>query len=162
MKSKYTLLLLLAAGLFLQLKCRKNTEPQGYYFQCKLDGKLYIPDGFCGNCKVATILNDTVLLLSGKRNIEIVAIGITDKLGVNQKTYFLSNILGTGATYKNSTTTDDRFDTDFTRTGQLVIKRLDKAAQEIEGTFYFDAYNPIQNRIIKVTEGKFKLRYTTY
>lgn len=162
MKNKQLLLLLLIAGLFLQLKCRKNTEPAGYYFECKVDGKLYIPDGFCGNCKVATILNDTVLLLSGKRSIEIVAIGITDKSGIKQATYVLSNMLGTGAAYKNSTTTDDRFDTDATRIGKLIIKRLDKVTREIEGTFYFEAYNPVQNRIIDVTDGKFKLKYITY
>ena len=162
MKSKHLLLLLLTAGLFLQLKCKKNTEPEGYYFQCKVDGKLYIPDGFCGNCKVATILNDTVLLLSGKRSIEIVAIGITDKSGIKQATYVLSNMLGTGATYKNSTTTDDRFDTDASRIGKLIIKRLDKATREIEGNFYFEAYNPVQNKVINVTDGKFKLKYTTY
>lgn len=162
MKNKQLLLLLLIAGLFLQLKCRKNTEPEGYYFQCKVNGELYLPDGFCGNCKRATILNDTTLMLSGKRSIEIVLIGIKDSDGIQVKEYLLQDGPKAGATYKNSFTTTDRYDTDAARTGVLRIKRLDKVKKEIEGTFYFEAYNPVQNKIISVTEGKFKLQYITY
>lgn len=162
MKSKYTLLLILAAGLFLQLKCRKNTEPQGYYFQCKLDGKLYIPDGFCSNCKVALLLNDTTLVLSGNRSIEIVLLGINDGQNVKEGEYVLNNVIGRRGSYKNSFTTDDRFFTDSLRTGQLIIKRLDKGKKEIEGIFSFKAFNPVQNKTVNVTEGKFKLKYTTY
>lgn len=162
MKNKQLFLLVLVAGLFLQLKCRKNTEPEGYYFQCKLDGKIYIPDGFCSSCERATILNDTTLMLSGKRSIQIVLIGIKDGDGIQTKEYILRNDPKAGGTYKNSTTTDDRYDTDSVRIGKLIIRRLDKITKEIEGTFYFEAYNPVQNKTISVTDGKFKLKYITY
>ena len=162
MKNNHLILLLLLTPLFINLKCRKDNTPKGYFFQCKLDGTLYIPDGSCGNCKDAVILNDTTLLLSGKRSIEIIAIGINDGSGIKQTTYLLNNIIGRGGTYKNSFTTDDRFDTDVLRTGQLIITRLDKIKKEIEGTFSFQAYNPVQNKIVTITEGKFRLNYKDY
>ncbi len=162
MKNKHLLLLLLFAPLLTHLKCRKDDTPQGYYFQCKLDGKLYIPDGFCSNCLQATILYDTILMLGGNRNIEIVTIGINDSNKIRVTNYLLNNYIGSRGSYKNSFTTDDRFFTDSLRTGQLTIKRLDKVKKEIEGTFYFQAYNPVQNKTITVTEGKFKLQYITY
>jgi len=162
MKNKQIILLLLLTPLFINLKCRKDPTPTGYYFQCKLDGILYVPDGFCGNCKDAVILNDTTLILSGKRSIEIIGIGINDGSGIKATNYTLNHVIGRGGLYKNSFTTDDRFDTDATRTGVLIIKSLNKTTKEIEGSFYFEAYNPVQNKTISVTEGKFKLKYITY
>ena len=162
MKNKQLILLLLFAPLFINLKCTKDETPKGYFFQCKLDGKLYIPDGFCSNCKDAVILNDTTLLLSGKRSIEIVLIAITDGQKIKESVYTLNNIIGRRGSYKNSFTTDDRFFTDSLRVGQLLITRLDKTKKEIEGTFYFQAYNPIQDKIVNITEGKFRLNYKDY
>lgn len=162
MKNKQLILLLLLVPLFINLKCRKDDTPQGYYFQCKLDGSLYITDGFCSGCKNATLLGDTLLSLSGKRSIEIILIGIFEKQGIKEGVYILNNVIGRGGTYKNSFTTDDRFDTDALRTGQLSIIKLDKTKKEIEGTFYFNAYNPVQDKIVTITEGKFRLNYKDY
>lgn len=162
MKNKQFILLLLFVPLFINLKCRKDDTPQGYHFQCKLDGILYIPDGFCANCLQATILYDTVLMLGANRNIETLGIGINDKEGIRPIQYQLNHIIGRRGDYKNSFTTDDRFFTDSLRTGQLIITRLDKTKKEIEGTFYFKAYNIVQNKTVNITEGKFRLSYKNY
>lgn len=74
----------------------------------------------------------------------------------------MNDIIGRGGTYKNSYTTDDRFDTDVLRTGELSIIRIDKIKKEIEGTFFFQAFNPVQNKTVNITEGKFRLQYKDY
>jgi len=56
----------------------------------------------------------------------------------------------------------DIFRTDSLRTGQLTITTLDKANKIIAGTFYFEAFNVIQNKTVRVTEGKFRLQYKIY
>lgn len=160
MKNKYLLLFLLLSPLFINLKCKKDDTPEGYFFMCKLDGNSYRAEGgACVNCISAALLGDTLLAISGIRSSEIIVIGIFEKQGIKVGAYRLNNNIGRGGTYKNSFTTDDRFDTDSLRTGQLTITRLDKEKKEIEGTFYFKAYNPVQNKIVNITEGKFRINY---
>ncbi|MGN6438864.1 MAG: DUF6252 family protein [Agriterribacter sp.] len=48
------------------------------------------------------------------------------------------------------------------RTGQLIITSLDKLDRIVSGTFYFKAYNPVQDKVVNITEGKFRLPYTDY
>ncbi len=94
---------------------------------------------------------------------ETILIGIINASGIPiiNKGYILNDNPRYGATYKNSTTTTDRFDTDAIRTGQLIITSIDKTNRIVIGTFYFQAYNPIQNKTVDVTDGIFRLRYTT-
>jgi hypothetical protein len=165
MKNKYLLLLILLTPLFINLKCRKDNTPEGYFFMCKLDGNSYRAEGgACVNCISAALLGDTLLAISGSRSIEIIVIGIIDGQKIKESTYILNNnirnnnIKGKG-TYDNNYPVDDKFDTDSLRTGQLTITRLDKVKKEIEGSFYFKAYNPVQNKIVNITEGKFRINY---
>ncbi|MEN9568787.1 MAG: hypothetical protein RL172_18, partial [Bacteroidota bacterium] len=52
--------------------------------------------------------------------------------------------------------------TDSLRTGQITISKLDKSNKIIEGSFYFQAYNPVQNKTVNVTNGEFRLKYSDY
>lgn len=137
-------------------------DPNSFYFRCKINGQTYIPNS-CANCITCSILGDTTFLLGGNAGFEAVFIGVINTTGVQiiSTAYVLNDNPRYGATYKNSTTTNDRFDTDATRTGQLVITSLDKSNRIVTGTFYFQAYNPVQNKTVDVTEGIFRLRYTT-
>jgi hypothetical protein len=163
MKNTY---LILPALLFTLIFATCNKTPpiptDDFYFRCKINGQTYIPNN-CANCMVAKLLGDTTLLINGNAGFESIAIGIINFTGqpIIISSYILNDNPRHGADYKNSTTTNDKFDTDATRTGQLVITSLDKTNRIIIGTFYFQAYNPIQNKTVDVTDGIFRLRYTT-
>jgi Family of unknown function (DUF6252) len=159
MKNKKFILLLLLTPLFMNLKCKKEETPEGYFFMCKLDGSEYrASGGLCVNCLYATLLNnDSLLVVSGSRSIDDISIGILDVEGIKQASYVLNNIIGRRGTYDNGIAVDDRFFTDSLRTGELKITRLDKSKREVEGTFYFKSYNPIQDKIVTITDGKFRL-----
>jgi len=45
------------------------------YFQCKINGKTYIPNG-CANCTKAMLLGDTTLLINGNAGFESVALAL--------------------------------------------------------------------------------------
>lgn len=152
--------LFLIASCFIFSKCNKEDALGEYYFRCKIDGELYIPNS-CANCMQAQILNDTVFIVNGNAGFKSLAIGIYDKDKIGTKTYLLYRI-GSGGSYKFSTSSDDIFRTDSLRTGQLIIESLDRPNRTVSGTFYFKAYNPIQDKVVNITEGKFRLKYVGY
>lgn len=156
--------LFILTALFFSLifaTCEKNPipDPNGLYFRCKINGKLYIPNS-CANCITSTILKDTIFILGGNSGYETLGIGINDNTQIKVTTYILSDFIGRQGDYKNSTLTNDRYFTDANHTGQLQITTLDKTNKIIEGTFYFKAYNPYRNDSISVTDGVFRLKYT--
>jgi hypothetical protein len=160
MKTKHILLLMLIVPLIMNLKCKKEETPEGYFFICKLDGKEYRAEGgSCVNCITGFLSNDTILSISGKSNSEHIGLVINDKPTIKESSYILDGITTGGGVYKNSIASNDRYDTDSLRTGKLIIIRLDKVKREVEGIFYFKAYNPVQNKIVDITDGKFRINY---
>jgi hypothetical protein len=157
---KTTILVFLVASCFIFARCKKEHLHE-YYFKCKVDGQSYEPDN-CANCIAKDIIGDTVLILGGNRGFETLGIGINDNTGIKEKIYLLNEIIGRRGDYKFSTTPNDRYYTDSLRTGQLIISKLDKANKVIEGSFHFDAYNIVQDKIAKITDGKFRLQYKAY
>jgi Family of unknown function (DUF6252) len=153
-----TVLLLLTVG-----SCHKKQEvnPNSFYMQCEINGNLYIPNG-CANCSTPEILHDTTLLLPANNGFESLGIGINDHQGIHATTYVLNDVIGRQGTYKYSTVVNDRYYTDATHRGKLTITLLDKTNQIIQGTFFFTAYNLMQNDSVKVTDGKFRLQYVPY
>lgn len=150
-------LLLIIATTFLNASCNKERLPE-YYFKCKLNGQEYVPDN-CANCRDCKLLGDTTLMLRGNRGFETLGIGINDKGGIKTGNYLLHEVIGRRGDYKFSTIPNDRYFTDATHTGQLIITELDKINKIISGTFYFKAYNSFRNDSVTVTEGKFRLQY---
>jgi hypothetical protein len=71
-------------------------------------------------------------------------IGINDGNGIRVGNYVLNEIIGRRGDYKFSTTPNDRYFTDETRTGLLIINKLDKLNSTIESSFMFKAYNKVQ------------------
>ncbi len=162
MKHLKILTLFVIAIITLAASCKKTTDPSpnDFYFRCKINGQTYIPNS-CANCITCTIYKDSIFLLGGNAGFEAIAIGIINKPEIIQKPYVLNSNIVNGGTYKNSTTTNDRFDTDSLRTGILNIETIDKINKIISGTFSFVAYNPVQNKTVNITEGIFRLKYTT-
>lgn len=139
--------------------CRRNPlpDPNSFYFIAKLNGQDYVPSN-CANCLKAQVLGDTVFLMNANAGFETILVGVTKKPSFIIGNYTL-NSPSSGGAYKNSTTPTDRYDTDATRTGQLVITEVDKVNKIVAGTFYFQAYNPVQNATVNITEGSFRLQY---
>ncbi len=164
MKHSKILTLFIIALVTLAASCKKTTDPgpDDFYFQCKIDGSSYIPNS-CANCITCSILGDTTFLLGGNAEYEALLIGVIklDHSQIAILNYVLNANLQQKATYKNSTVTTDRFDTDATHTGLLEIISLDKTNRIIKGNFYFKAYNSYRNDSVNVTDGKFRLKYTT-
>jgi hypothetical protein len=144
--------------------CKKNPTPDNDYpfFKCKINGEVYIPNS-CANCITCAILGDTTFLLGGNAGFQAVDIGIIklDKVPISRTSYILDNNLQQNGTYDISPLVNDIYKTDVTHTGKLTINTLDKTKKIIEGSFYFKAYNAYRNDSVSITDGKFRLNYTT-
>lgn len=153
----------LIALITVAASCKKNEYPEpgpnDFYFRCKIDGRLYIPNS-CANCMVGKILRDTVYLMNGNSGFESVLIGINDGEIFGKKNYLLNDKIGRQGGYDNSSIVEDIYKTDSSHVGQLEITSLDKTKRIIQGTFYFKAYNNYRNDSVSVTDGKFRLKYT--
>ena len=158
-----SLLFILLTIVLLSSNCKKDHLPT-FYFQCKVDGVLYEPDN-CANCKTKEMYGDSLLSLGANRGNEALGIAIL-KHNISIGTYSLGKAIienkGT-ALYDNTIgNPSDIFRTDSIRTGVVFITELDRTNKIIAGTFSFDAYNIPQNKIVRVTEGKFRLSYESY
>ncbi|MBC7652444.1 MAG: hypothetical protein H7101_11910 [Deinococcales bacterium] len=149
----------LMAIAFLFTRCNKEHLPE-FYYQCNVDGQVYKPNN-CANCLTCTIYRDTIFLLGANRGFEALGMGLHDINGVRAKSYVLNGQITGSADYKFSTTVNDIFRTDSSRTGVLKIEEIDSQNKIITGTFSFTAFNIVQNKIVTVTEGKFRLHYNT-
>ena len=153
--------LLLLTIFLLNASCEKDiTRTSKYYISCKVDGEKYLPNN-CANCMRAQILGDSIFGMNANRGFETVMVGLIQKTTIKTGKYIL-NSPQTGAAYKFSTTTNDRFDTDGTNTGELNIITLDNVNKIVSGTFFFKGYNPVQQKTVNVSEGVFRLNYSDY
>ena len=152
-------IILLIGVIFISNSCKKNNQSGNHYFKCKVDGQEYIPDA-CTNCIQVVLLRDTIFILGGNHGYETVGIGINNASNIKVGSYALNEIIGRRGDYKNNPSTD-RFYTDATHTGSLQITLLDKQQKIISGTFSFQAFNTNQNKTVNITNGEFRLNYTT-
>ena len=145
------------------ISCKKDPLPT-FYFQCKVNGVLYEPDN-CANCNAKELIGDTVLLLGANRGNEALSIAIL-KHNIAIGNYKLSNALteNSGSAFYDNTigNPSDIFRTDSLRSGSINITELDKTNKIIVGSFAFDAFNISQNKIVKIAQGKFRLKYRIY
>jgi hypothetical protein len=152
------LFLLFTIAIILFGSCKKDNNPAQFFIKCKIDGQDYRPNG-CANCMRGQLLDDTVFMMNANADFQTVSIGVIQKPSITTKAYILDRV-GSGGSYKNSTTTDDVFRTNSSNNGQLIITTIDKENKIISGTFYFKAYNAFQNKNITISNGEFRLRYT--
>ena len=155
---KTTIPSLAIAVLFLFSTCRKEEPLPDYYIRCKIDGEDYWPNK-CANCMRGQLLGDTVFMMNANAGFQSVLLGVINKPSFVLQKYTL-NRTESGGSYDNSPLVDDIFRTDSVYTGKLIITTLDKTNKIIAGTFYFQAYNPVQNKTVNITNGQFRLKYT--
>ena len=74
--------------------CKKQPDTSNsFYFQCKINGQIYIPG--LGNNLTCELLGDTTFLLGGNIGFRSVDIGIIklDKISISVTTYILNDNL---------------------------------------------------------------------
>ena len=144
--------------------CNKEHLPE-FYFKCKVNGQEYVPDN-CANCTTADLIGDTTFIIGGNKGMEAIAIGVKDLNKISVKMFLLNHLnlqnKGGGAIYKNTNSTMDQFKTDSIKTGQFHITTIDKTNKIVTGTFFFEAFNAVQNKSVNISEGKFRLRYKAF
>lgn len=158
------LLYLFLSTILIAISCEKqNNNPAQYYIRCNIDGQDYLPNN-CANCMKGQLLGDTTFLLNANAGYESVAIGIIklDKTPIAVTTYVLNDNLQQSGVYDNSPQVTDIFKTDATNIGELKITTLDKVNKIVAGTFYFQAFNSVQNKTVIVSNGEFRLKYSDY
>lgn len=158
------LLYLFLSTILIAISCEKqNNNPAQYYIRCNIDGQDYLPNN-CANCMKGQLLGDTTFLLNANAGYESVAIGIIklDKTPIAVTTYVLNDNLQQSGVYDNSPQVTDIFKTDATSIGELKITTLDKVNKIVAGTFYFQAFNSVQNKTVIVSNGEFRLKYSDY
>ncbi len=157
------LLSILTAVVFFAASCNKEHLPE-YYFKCKVNGQEYVPDN-CANCLTKDMYGDTIMILGASKGNANIGLGIM-KHNIKEGIYnLLTNITennGTGSYDDIIGSPSNIFRTDSLRTGQLNITMLDKTNKIIVGTFYFTAFNPVQNKTVTISEGKFRLQYQPF
>ncbi len=140
-------ILFILSALFFTLifaTCKKDPKPgkDDFYFQCKINGKTYIPG--LGNGLTCELLTDTTLILGANLGFESVLMGINDGTGIGVKDYLLNDVIGRQGGYDNSPQVNDIYKTDSLHTGQLHITTLDKTNKIIQGTFFLKHITPIE------------------
>jgi hypothetical protein len=141
--------------------CKKSQKEPDFFFSAKVNGNRYIPEG-CANCITCTILNDSIFIFGGNRGYESILIGFRDSRGITTKDYVLNDVKTNSGQYKNSTNYNDVFRTDSTRTGIFTLTKIDKANKIVAGAFHYTGFNHYQGSTINITDGRFRLNYTTY
>ncbi len=159
------LIIISCLTIFMAASCNKNEYPEpgpnDFYFRCKIDGRLYIPNS-CANCMSGKLLGDTTFLVNGNAGYEALGFGIINETAqpIIVSSYILDNNPRYKGSYKFSNVYNDIFKTDSDHKGVVIITSIDKANRIIQGTFYFKAYNTYRNDSVSVTDGKFRLKYT--
>lgn len=136
-----------------------------------LNGQPWTPKGQVGvSANLAIDLdfgyNNGILSISSYRRntnaTEYFAIGVKDSL--NFITAFPVNMLLGKRTLANSRFSNgycsiDYYDTSIYRGGNLYISKLDKTARIISGTFNVTLYKTGCSDTVKITEGRFDIKY---
>lgn len=162
MRNFFWLILIVTSLLIFSFaQCKKDVLPE-FYFRCKVDGQDYRPNG-CTNCNVAKLLGDTTILINGNRGFESILIGVIklDRFPISAINYDLDQRPEQKGSFDNSPLVNDIYQTDSSHTGELKILSIDRTSKIISGAFSFQGYNPAQAKTINITEGKFRLKYTT-
>ncbi len=134
-------------------------------FGCLLDGEAFLPVG--GNnpldCVYQFVNGGYYFALQGNKrdsNNNLLAIACsTDDLEIEEgQTYNLvENFQGNAFGRHNFNTL--AYFTSQTRSGELIITKLDQTNQIVSGTFWFDAVNN-DGEIVEVREGRFDMPYS--
>ena len=181
-------ILLISALLLLFTGCRKDDRPKTQEpcgslpaptqeglntFGCIVDEFCWEPKGFIlpkGNLEAFIDYYDSIYVfyISARRSENYppesdIGIQITSKISLTETTYTIGfnhespigvDVIdyGSSADYSAYYTTND------TTGGEITITKLDTTNHIISGTFYFDVVK-LDSNIIKITKGRFDLKY---
>lgn len=162
---KYLVFCAFALGL---LSCKKNDAPDqhliawGATLQCKVDGVNWYAskDGDLFARSVSATLNgDSSLLLSANSGTESVGISIYSGSITQGGPFSLSgNLPYTSSAFYDNDLSVANFTTDSLR-GGIMRCTFDKDESIVYGGFSFDAYHPVTQKVVHITDGFFSIEY---
>ncbi len=176
MKAQHIFLLFFFSSLFLNTKCRKESEPQlppetttgANTFGCKVDGKVFTPKGsfvgpgitaqylFLGNgIGGGWFLNITAANRVDNPNLSI-SIATDSLLVIEGNSYTLERVKGYAYAQCLSDITFYRMNSGDL--GTLYITKHDQTKHIISGRFSFTASRSTGEKV-NITEGRFDIRY---
>ncbi len=134
----------------------------------RVNGKLWLPfGGITSPNLVGSYANGYVYIYSSKNKVKDIRSNIIISLYNNiykEGTYAIKIDSGTMSEVYyteiiNANIDSNRFYVDTVHTGVLKILKLDTTNFIMAGTFQFDCYNKIRNQTVKITQGRFDIRY---
>ena len=172
---KKTLWLLACFGIFYGCSCRKTPVEPAFQnsFSCKINGVDWKPEGGTNATGGIKSLNIDVVKYSFFNKINIDALrNIRDSktgediifegmnFGINLE---LNNttIINTNAFYKFDKNNEgcSRYYSDSVPTNIVKVTELDEYAKIVKGTFEFEAASLTCKKNVRITEGKFEVKY---
>ena len=131
-------------------------------FGCKVDGAIYTPQAskyvFGPNVPLGCDYNTNsgFVHLGTKRGDEETMLGFSNKHIFSTGSYSFSNTDSNSAGYIHKS---ERYFSDSLPNGSLVITKIDTVLKIISGTFVYNATDPITQKTIHITEGRFDMKY---
>jgi len=175
MKTQHTLILLFYAFLFLNLKCKKENEPQlppetttgAMTFGCKIDGKVFVPKtSIDGPAITAQYIflgtgpgGGWFLNLYGANRVDDPRTSVsieTDSLLLQSNSYSLKK--EKGSPVGSVLVSIMPYDMGLSDNGILEITKHDQTQRILSGRFSFTATNGNGVKV-NITEGRFDIRY---
>lgn len=183
MKNSFTLILLIFLAFVINTNCKKTTQPLSSLerlppitqegkntFGFLLNGQPWTPAGNNGTANLSVYVdanykqgtfNITAYRIIGQENRQSIGLGIADSL--NFQPIPTALILGkqtlSGVSFISNKCTYDFFDDTTYKYGELKLSKLDKTNRIIAGTFIATFYKTDCGDTIKITDGRFDMRY---
>jgi hypothetical protein len=165
MKYKLIFLSLFSILILIAASCKKEKQPVGKTFSCKIDGVIFKPSESTGLFGSNPILVDNLLIdgfiiqASKFGNSTTFTTVITLRLPhlINPGTYNLDNYPRKGM-YEIDYSNGPIYETNGSHIGSLTISRCDTVNQSYSGTFYFTAIDKNTGKVVNVTDGIFDVK----
>ena len=173
MKNALLFSLLLLLGIY---SCKKDTTPvippdtnaQGEYFNCKIDGKYwtYKQSGYTNHDALTAgkgIITDLGYAISGTNVVDFPQTVVTfwmigtdfpDSDTIELADYSSGNYVQVNNPPPAELSSVE-FSSDSLHTGRLIFTK--RSPQRLEGTFQFNVYRIELNRVVRFTEGRFSI-----
>ena len=138
-------------------------------FGCYVDGKLWLPFGGVTYPDLVGTYGSGHIYIYADRN-HINEVNSTFTIEINKGVYAkgmynlsFKNSLEGNSWYAyyiyNGLPDSNRYFVDTVNTGTLNLLRLDTISFIMSGTFQFNGYNKYLNKTVKITDGRFDIRY---
>jgi len=140
-------------------------------FGCLVNGQAFVPGGslFSGSHEQCNYIYTnggyyfTILTTNQDYNNDVKQVVVeTDSLAISEGEILPLKLFSAGnadASYSIIANNINRYETNNSTAGQLIITKFDQSNQIVSGTFYFNSIG-VAGDTVKVTDGRFDMLYT--